>query len=274
MHEPNKPIWFKNELKELPECTLFVGTPVHSEVSIHYAQACLELQKYAFLRKRKVMFQLMKSSLVTQGRNLCVSAFMESKFSHLLFIDSDIHFQPESIYKLVEADKDVISIPYPLKSMMWAKGWKKIQDGLIKSADQLSKGCFTYPMKVEDYNNIRMENGIIEVTHSPTGCMLIKRSVLEKMIDKYPELLVDQDTVINGEYVKRPFMYNFFDTLHDPKTKKYLGEDFGFCKRWKDIGGKCHAYVNEYITHIGEFPYEGRFLDELIVRPQNDNITK
>ena len=24
--------------------------------------------------------------------------------------------------------------------------------------------------------------------------------------------------------------YNFFDTLHDPETKTYLGEDFAFCK--------------------------------------------
>ena len=47
------------------------------------------------------------------------------------------------------------------------KRLEKIQDGLIKSADQLSK-VFYLPDEVEDYNNIRMENGVIEVTHSPT----------------------------------------------------------------------------------------------------------
>ena len=68
---------------------------------------------------------------------------------------------------------------------------------------------------------------------------------------------------INGEYVDRPNLWNFFDTLHDPVTKTYMGEDFAFCKRWKDIGGKCYAYVNDTIIHVGEHQYEGCFADEL-----------
>jgi hypothetical protein len=58
-------------------------------------------------------------------------------------------------------------------------------------------------------------------------------------------------------------MWNFFDCIHDPETKTYLGEDFSFCKLWKDIGGKCHAYITDKIVHVGEHQYEGRFVDEL-----------
>ena len=60
-------------------------------------------------------------------------------------------------------------------------------------------------------------------------------------------------------------MYNLFDTLHDPKTKRYFGEDFGFCQRWADMGGKVFIYVNDYITHVGEYQYSGRFFDELSI---------
>jgi hypothetical protein len=60
-------------------------------------------------------------------------------------------------------------------------------------------------------------------------------------------------------------MWNFFDTIHDPKTKTYLGEDFSFCKLWTEIGGKCHAFIDDPIAHIGEHQYEGRFADELIL---------
>ena len=91
-----------------------------------------------------------------------------------------------------------------------------------------------------------------------------KRSVFEKMIKAYPDKGIVQKTVINGSYVDRPHMWNFFDCLHDPKTKSYLGEDFSFCKLWKDIGGKCYVYVDSGIAHIGEYAYEGRFADELI----------
>ena len=93
--------------------------------------------------------------------------------------------------------------------------------------------------------------------------MLIKRSVFDKMIEKYPDKAIVQKTVINGEYVNKPHMWNFFDCLHDPETKTYLGEDFSFCKLWKDIGGECYAYVNDSIIHVGEHQYEGSFLDEL-----------
>jgi hypothetical protein len=27
-----------------------------------------------------------------------------------------------------------------------------------------------------------------------------------------------------------------------------LGEDFAFCKLWKDIGGKCYALINQADT--------------------------
>jgi hypothetical protein len=118
-------------------------------------------------------------------------------------------------------------------------------------------------MKVDNAADIRLEDGVMEVTHSPTGCMLIKRCVFDKMIKAYPDKNIVQKTVVNGEYIDKPNLWNFFDTLHDPKSKTYMGEDFAFCVRWKDIGGKCYAYVNDSIIHVGEHQYEGCFADEL-----------
>ena len=245
------------------EYSIMVATPVHSECSIHYTQALLELQQLCIKNKIKVTFSLVKSSLVTQGRNLCVAGFLESNFTHLLFIDSDIYFSADSIMEMLKKDKEVLSIPYPLKTMMWDKLYKKIQEGKIEQSSDLKKWLNTYPMKVENYEDIQIDNGVMEVTHSPTGCMMIKRVVFDKMIKAYPDKNIIQKTVINGEYVDRPNLWNFFDTLHDPVTKTYMGEDFAFCKRWKDIGGKCYAYVNDTIIHVGEHQYEGCFADEL-----------
>ena len=258
------PIW-KSESKneQIKPYSIFVATPVHSECSIHYTNALLGLQKLAFEKKIKITFQLMKSSLVTQGRNLCVAGFLESNYTHMLFIDSDIYFHAESIIKMIDRDKDILSIPYPLKTMMWDKVMDRINNNEIKTMNDLKKSFNTYPMKVEDDAGITVDNGVMEVTHSPTGCMMIKRSVFDKMIKAYPEKNIVQKTVINGEYVDRPNLWNFFDTLHDPVTKTYMGEDFSFCQRWKDIGGKCYAYINDTIVHIGEHQYEGRFADEL-----------
>jgi len=268
----HEPIWFNqepratdNEPKVDPKIKLFVATPVHSECSIHYTQSLLELQKECWRKKIGVRFHLMKSSLVTQGRNMCVSAFLESDSTHLLFIDSDISFNAGAAERLVACDKDIISIPYPLKDMNWDKALKLFEEGRLKTAQDIrNKAFYRYPMKVPDNNAIKIKDGIIEVTHSPTGFMMIKREVFDKMIEKYPHLRIDQDQVINGKNERLPHMWNFFDTQFDQEKHTYLGEDFAFCKRWKDIGGKCYAWIFDYITHVGEHQYTGRFADELI----------
>jgi len=274
MQDASKPLWFKPKEQKLATgykpYNIFLATPVHSDVSIHYAQALLEFQKYCVENKIKVTFQLFKSSLITQGRNLCVGSFMETGHSHLLFIDADIDFQAKSIQAMIDKDKDVISVPYPMKTFNWEKMFSNFKEGKIKNPDVLSMNGNTYPMRLPDEENIQIENGCIEVSHSPTGCMLIKRSVIEKMIEKYPEMRISQPTIINGKPMEKPFLYNFFDTMFDPVTHTYMGEDFAFCKRWKDIGGKCHAIVDQLITHVGEHQYCGRFSDELIQLPKND----
>jgi len=268
----HEPIWFNqeprttdNEPKVNPKIKLFVATPVHSECSIHYTQSLLELQKECWRKKIGVRFHLMKSSLVTQGRNMCVSAFLESDSTHLLFIDSDISFNAGAAERLVACNKDIISIPYPLKDMNWDKALNLFNEGKLKTAQDIrNKAFYRYPMKVPDNNAIKIKDGVIEVTHSPTGFMLIKREVFDKMIEKYPHLRIDQDQVINGKNERLPHMWNFFDTQFDQEKHTYLGEDFAFCKRWKDIGGKCYAWIFDYITHVGEHQYTGRFADELI----------
>jgi hypothetical protein len=279
MQDPSKPIWFNKKEDTIIEfksdCHLFIGMPVHSEMSIHTAQSLLELQKLAFMKKHKITFQLMKSSLVTQGRNLCVSQFLQTDdATHLLFIDSDIGFEAESIYEMVAKDKDVISIPYPLKTINWEKMIRKFKETNNEDVEVFKQFGNQYPMKVEDSQDIKCKDNVIEVTHSPTGCMLIKKHVFDKLKKAYPEKIIKQGTVINGKIEEKPEFWNFFDTLHDPKTKTYLGEDFAFCKLWKDIGGKCHALINQQIMHVGEHAYVGKFLNELIEVPSNDNITK
>ena len=47
----------------------------------------------------------------------------------------------------------------------------------------LRRALHTYPMKVPDPNNINLNKGVMEVTDSPTGCMLIKKKCIEKMIE-------------------------------------------------------------------------------------------
>ena len=239
--------------------SIFVATPVHSDVSIHYFKACLEFQKECFVRKIPVMFQVMKSSLVTQGRQLCVSGFMESNCTHMLFIDSDISFNFKMVERMINYDKDICLVPYPIKGLDFDKIKNRIKEGSTLDPRVLGN---QYTMSVPDPTNVKVENGFIEVERGPAGCMLIKRSVIEKLIKEYPEFTINQHTLIDGKLVKRKHMYNFFDTYWNKDDKTYTGEDFYFCKLCKHADIKMYALVDEYISHHGEFSYTGRLIDE------------
>ena len=238
---------------------IFVATPVHSDVSIHYFKACLEFQKECFVRKIPVMFQVMKSSLVTQGRQLCVSGFMESNCSHMLFIDSDISFNFKMVERMINYDKDICLVPYPIKGLDFEKIKSRIKEGSTLDPRVLGN---QYTMSVPDPSNVRVDNGFIEVERGPAGCMLIKKETIETLIKEYPEFTINQHTLIDGKLVKRKHMYNFFDTYWNKEDKTYTGEDFYFCKLAKHAGIKMYALVDEYIAHHGEFSYTGRLIDE------------
>ena len=262
-------------ITDKPKAKIMVCTPCHSEVSMHYTQAVLKFQLDCMQQGILVSFTLLKSSLVTQGRNLCVAEFLNHKdhYDYLLFIDSDIDFNSSTIYKMIGADKDIISCPYPMKTFDTDKMWRKIKEtNLVNTPDDVLKAGHVFPIKMDNPNEMTMENGVIKVTHAPTGCMLIKRHVIEKMIRNHPELEIYQPTVINGKEVKKENFYNLFDTLHDVETKRYFGEDFGFCQRWTDMGGEIYIYAMDNITHVGDHQYCGRFFDLLEqAKPVDDN---
>ena len=284
MQDPSKPIWFNKNINERvvdisePKYKIFVATPVHSECSIHYTQALLKFQKQCMMNSIMVSFSLLKSSLVTQGRNLCVANFLKdpTNYTHLLFIDSDIDFKFDTIMKMLKFDREVIATPYPMKHIHWDQIWDRVQKGKIKNIEQLKRAGHAFPIKLENQKGkeIPVVDGVIEVSHAPTGCMLIKKQVFDKMIKAYPNDKIEQATIVNGIALIDEYNYNFFDTIHDPETKKYYGEDFGFCKKWTAIGGKCYCYVSDDITHVGEYAYNGKLMDNLDISKTVDDTDK
>ena len=284
MQDPSKPIWFNKSSNERgidisgPKYRIFVATPVHSECSIHYTQALLKFQKQCMMNNIMVSFALLKSSLVTQGRNLCVANFLKDPANptHLLFIDSDIDFTFNVIMKMLKFDREVIATPYPMKHIHWDQIWDRVQKGKIKNIEQLKRAGHAFPIKLDNQKGkeIPVVDGVIEVSHAPTGCMLIKKQVFDKMIKAYPNDKIEQATIVNGKALIDEYNYNFFDTIHDPETRKYYGEDFGFCKKWTAIGGKCYCYVSDDITHVGEYAYNGKLMDNLDISKTVDDTDK
>ena len=172
---------------------------------------------------------------------------------------------------MLAADKDIILTPYPIKDFNTEKALKKIKEGsnldLKFIANQYTVGLID--------NFLKVENGIAEIERGPAGCMLIKREVFIKLIEKYPNRIIKQHTLMAGKPVLKENLYNFFDTFWNEKDNTYTGEDFYFCKLCTDAGFKIYALVDEYITHHGNFGYTGRLIDDFyLMNPSISTDTK
>jgi hypothetical protein len=221
---------------------LFIATPAFGhQVTTNYANSLLKFVSTAHPRLAVSSAIHMQSgmALVTQARNNCVSYFLNSECTHFLFIDADIGFEPEAIYRLIEKDVPLCLTPYPVK------GYGK---------DYQLQFIVHFP----DKDNVRIDKGgFTEITAGPTGFMMIKREVFEKLAEKYPERkTVNKQLVGNKVETMEKGWYTFFETAQDPENG-YLGEDISFCRLWTNIGGKIYADTQTPLTHFGSHAFHG-----------------
>ena len=99
-----------------------------------------------------------------------------------------------------------------------------------------------------------MNKGLVKLKDAATGFMLIKREVLQKMIDSYPELYFENDLNLDTEFEK--WTYLLFDVMHEKETKRYLSEDYAFCRRWQALGGEVWLDLVK-LDHVGHFTFNG-----------------
>jgi hypothetical protein len=87
--------------------------------------------------------------------------------------------------------------------------------------------------------------------------MLIKRQVLEKMVEAYPETKYNNDIAgYNAPELVDNF-YALFDCIIHPVSKRYLSEDYLFCERWSQIGGEIWAHSKTLLNHVGHYEFQG-----------------
>ena len=114
-----------------------------------------------------------------------------------------------------------------------------------------------------------IQDGLIKLKDAGTGFMIIKRSVIEKMIESYPELYFNNDLHLDAEFSK--WTYLFFDCMHEPETKRYLSEDYAFCRRWQQLGGEVWLDPIVKLDHIGHYTFNGN-VSKMFYSSTDENI--
>ena len=244
---------------------LVIATPCFGGM-LHngYFQSILDLA--VNFTRLNIPFEVMtigNESLIQRARNGIVAKFMsDESATHLMFIDADITFSWVSIVKLLLSNKELSGGCYPKKCF----NWDKIKHHSVKnpnlSDDELMAKSLDYvfnPIYHQEGANvvIKLENGMASVKDIGTGFMMIKRSVIKKMIAKFPDTKYRNNVAGYGQNNMNDYFYALFECAIDPVSKVYLSEDYLFCKRWIDIGGELWLDLNTNLNHTGIIDYKG-----------------
>jgi hypothetical protein len=186
----------------LPRVAIAVpsGDMVHADFAMAYAQLCMA--------SAGLPLQLItvKSSIVAQARNNGVELARNFGADFIFFLDSDMLFPPTALFRLLLHSKDIVGATYTKRVAPFEiLGTKLAEQPAVLSGD------------------------LLEMQRIPTGCLLIKMTVFDKLSKPYFRF----DTDAHGAIV---------------------GEDYVFCDRAREAGFQiwCDAVISREIGHIGQ----------------------
>lgn len=245
---------------------IFIATPCYGgQIGEPYFRS---MMRFAILcNKYDIKYTistLANESLITRGRNTLTSFFMENKeATHLFFIDADIEFNPEDILRMVAYDKPIVVGAYPKKAINWGSIMEATRNDPSETPDTIEGHSSNYVVNFDfvldkEGNRtpqVQIVDNLVKLKDAGTGFMCIQKEVIQQMFDWYPETKYVND--INVDQKFEPFMYALFDCIIDPESRRYLSEDYTFCRRWQDKGGDVFLDPRTALNHVGHYTFRG-----------------
>ena len=259
----------KIDSSELKKRKIMIATPMYGgQCAGIYTKSSTDLAAAAL--KYGVdcrFFFLFNESLITRARNYLVDEFMRSDCTHLMFIDSDIGFDPTDVLALAAiaapgSDKEIVCGPYPKKAIAWEKIKRAVDKGFADDdPGVLEKYVGDYVFNpANGAKEIRLDQPV-EVLEGGTGFMMIQRSAFEKYAEAYPEFSYKPDHVRTKHFDGSREIMAYFDCIIDPDSKRYLSEDYMFCQWSRKAGVKVWMCPWMKLTHMGSYMFGGSLMD-------------
>ena len=204
---------------------IMVGTPAYNGmVHTDFVHSLLSF------KDNGINFALLSiggESLITRARNTVLAHFYHSPaFSHLLFLDGDVHLDGTDVKKLLLAKKDVIGAPVPLKTT------------------ENGKPVFNI------HGNLGQEAGLLKVEWLGNAVMMLSRNAAKALV---------QDAMDdNRSYQANPYargagdakeVYDVFQV--GVKNEVYLSEDYWVCSKLLQLGFNIYVDLTIKTKHHG-----------------------
>lgn len=229
-------------------CTPIARNPVW-QYTASLASTLLFLQQHNI---RVTFHFVVGNSVVHRARNELAAHFLASDYTDLLFIDDDMQFAPESILRLLASDKALIG------------GAGRMRCDSPNSDP--SVWCWR-PIHGDDGSLTQDEMGAVEVRGFGAAFMLINRRVLADMALAHPEW--KRPGLAAWSQDLRDHYFEFF-TQNECDEFGELSEDYGFCHRWRQMGGRVWVDPTIRLGHVGAHTFTGTV--EEILTPKEQQL--
>jgi len=257
-------------VEELRKRKLFIATPMYGGACAGmFAKSCADLS--AICAQYGIPLQyyfLFNESLITRARNYCCDEFMRSDAEHLMFIDSDIGFNPQDVIALMALQAqnpekyDIIGGPYPKKCISWEKIKRAVDKGVADADPNVLEkfvGDFVFNPKGGQQSIAIGEP--CEVLEIGTGFMMITKPAMQKFTDSYPQYMYKPDHVRTEHFDGTREIMMYFQAEVDPVSKRYLSEDYWFCQKAQQIELKTWFCPWMKMQHVGTYIFGGSLAD-------------
>lgn len=175
---------------------------------------------------------LRNESDVQQARNRCFAHFLASECSHLIFIDADLGFTPDAVFRLLAHNEPMVGATYAKKAL----------------------GAPSYAVSTLQRAEMT-EAGLIEVGGLPGGFLMVQRGAAERMAGAYRDLAFDVHDGNASHDGWRSHLLNLFGSELTDRTR--WSEDLSFCRRWRAIGGRVWLDPHILLEHWGMARFAG-----------------
>src|ERR1700731_1976166 len=160
---------------------LVVATPCFGgQVSSIYAGSIFQLQRALRSKSNMELKVLMRDgdALITRARANLVTLFLDDPAAtHFLFVDADIGFTPEQVFRLIESGADVVAGVYPIKGVNWDKARRALESNRPNGGP----AALDYVLEIDDPDHVTVVSGFTRVRYAGTGFLMIRRHVFEKL---------------------------------------------------------------------------------------------
>jgi hypothetical protein len=218
---------------------IFVFVPAYrGQISAETVETTHAIASACLQKGIPVFFSTFSWFDISELRNVVLSYWYDcmQDFTHLLMIDDDMGFDPPLLFDMLAFGEPLVGGIYPKKTL--PRDW--VVSGVERP--EVRGGAF------------------VEVEGIGGGCMLIRRDVVDTLIEKFPDLQHPDVLIARMKQMGLKRTLLFFDQYRVPTGK--VAEDIAFCRRYREAGGRVWGAIGHEITHVGAWPFSGCFARE------------